>query len=151
MGSFLPPINQSVPASNCFGEIDMDEVKIIFDRQKDGVKEDQFGYDNPFAIVDQNKSPDISPKKRETGGFGFEISPTLMQEPKSESSFSLMETPQPDITVQCKCKATVLLVDDSLFQLYPIQKMIQSEYKLHCDTALNGLVAYNKVKQSLTK
>lgn len=117
MGSFLPPINQSVPASNCFGEIDMDEVKIIFDRKNDVVDESQFANDNPFAMVDQNKSME-SPKKRETGGFGFELNPTQMlqqQEPQSESSYSSIETPQPDIMVKCKCKATVLLVDDSLF------------------------------------
>ena len=58
------------------------------------------------------------------------------------------------MTVQiskCKCKATVLLVDDSQFNLYPLSKMISSNFKMKADTALNGLLAYNKVKLNLTK
>lgn len=44
------------------------------------------------------------------------------------SEFSDSELDEPEITSKCKCKSQVLLVDDSPFQLYPIQKILSSQY-----------------------
>ena len=53
--------------------------------------------------------------------------------------------------MSCKCKARVLIVDDSQFNIYPLQKMLSSHFELKSETATNGLIAYNKVKRNLTK
>lgn len=57
----------------------------------------------------------------------------------------------PEITVHCKCKARALIVDDSQFNNYPLQKMLQSRFGIKSESATNGLKAYNKVKRNLTK
>lgn len=42
-------------------------------------------------------------------------------------------------------------MDDSQFNIYPLQKILSSKFQIKADTALNGLQAYNKVKLNLTK
>lgn len=53
---------------------------------------------------------------------------------------------------QCKCiEATVLIVDDNIFNIIPLELILREICGLHCDKAMNGEEAVNMYRQKLIK
>ena len=53
--------------------------------------------------------------------------------------------------LDCKCVATVLVVDDNEFNLLPLTLILQATYKIHCLKALNGAVAVELFRRDRQK
>lgn len=107
-------------------------------------------------------------KRRHTSEFGLQVLPEVDESAESISqrsgsdqggadsreSSNKQQKQEPDpaeLKPKCKCKSRVLIVDDSQFQIYPLQNLLRKHFGLSCDTAQNGRTAFHKVKRNLTK
>ncbi|TNV84250.1 hypothetical protein FGO68_gene11933 [Halteria grandinella] len=81
------------------------------------------------------------------------IGPSLNIFIRSLSSPKIQESNSEEhksIPVNCPCqnRASVLIVDDNIFNVYAVQTMIENfQNSPNCDTALNGLIGFEKVQK----
>lgn len=51
----------------------------------------------------------------------------------------------------CSCESTVLIVDDNMFNLIPLELILKEMFNIQVDKALNGLEAANMFEKNLQK
>ena len=51
----------------------------------------------------------------------------------------------------CECKASVLVVDDTAFNIMPVRALLKAHYKIDIDIATNGLEAVEKFREGLNQ
>ena len=51
----------------------------------------------------------------------------------------------------CSCQSTVLIVDDNMFNIIPLEYILEDSFQIKSDKALNGLEAVNIFTRNLNK
>eukprot|EP00347_Sterkiella_histriomuscorum_P007736 403347751 len=83
-----------------------------------------------------------------------QLSDSLQQHDLADSELlSLIESSRTNLQLQlnCDCEAQIMIVDDSMFNLIPLELMLQNINNLQVIKAYNGLEAVNLYKERLQK
>eukprot|EP00347_Sterkiella_histriomuscorum_P003626 403363564 len=99
---------------------------------------------NPMQISSKNSRSDPNLNNKIDHSFDT-------QEAQRELDNMLLSKREPDVPKLCSCETQILIVDDNMFNLLPLELILKQFFQVTVDRALNGQEAVNMFQKNLLK